>query len=291
MVIWKQKMAKLRSNYQSLRSHCFYSVTIGQKVRQNFARSKMSQMVTARMTRQLLRQIEKLESGIIYRDILLGEVIHRTKNVLQLAVSTLGEAVDQARDPRFRRAVGKVQKQIVTLCQAQNRLFGPNVARQNLSGWVAGICSATLEAFANRAGNVVIATHVTDVALSRHQEVCLSLILQELLTNALKHAFPSGRQGTITVILRTDACSHCHLTVRDNGVGRSSDIAASTGLTLVRDFASVLEGSFTVSSGDGLTADVSFPLTAHALCSSEPAQGHDLSEIQSDGWVVADAEA
>jgi two-component sensor histidine kinase len=243
-------------------------------------------MVTARTTRQLLRQLEKLQSGIVYRDILLEEVIHRTKNVLQLAVSALGEEVDQARDPSIRRAVGKVQKQVVSLCQAQNRLFGPNLARQNLIGWIDGICSATVEAFAGRAGHVVIATHVTDMALSRHQEVCLSLILQELLTNAMKHAFPGGRQGTITVTLRTDACSHGHLTVRDDGIGRSSDLAVSTGLSLVREFASALEGSFTVSSDGGLTADVSFPLTMHAYPSEAAQGGHDFDEFQSDCWVA-----
>ena len=221
----------------------------------------MIETTTVGSTRGLSRRVEKLESEIIYRDILLEEIIHRTKNILQLAVSVLGEQADCARDPFSRHVIRGTQKQMVTLCQTQNRLFGPNIAGRSLSARIADICAAVLESFASRSGRVVIETDIAEISLSRHQEVCLSLMLQELLINALKHAFPGGMEGVITVELQADAGADCRLTVRDNGVGRQHGFPPSTGMTVVRDFASALGGSFTITSDRGTIAEVRFPIS------------------------------
>jgi two-component sensor histidine kinase len=219
----------------------------------------MTEMMAVGTRRQLSRRIEKLESELVFRDILLEEVIHRTKNILQLAVAVLGEEADCARDALSRRIVRNVQKQLVALCQSQNRLFGPNVAGRSLHVRIAELCLSVVGSFPSRFSQVAIATDVTEIPLSRHQEVCVSLILQELLTNALKHAFPGGLEGMITVSLRAKA-SDCHLTVRDNGVGRFEKAARSTGLTLVHDLARALGGYFAVEAEHGTIAEVIFPL-------------------------------
>ena len=209
--------------------------------------------------RQLSRRIGKLESELVFRDILLEEVIHRTKNILQLAVSVLGEEADCARDAQSRHIVRNVQKQLVALCQSQNRLFGPNIAGRSLGAWIGEICLSVVGSFSSRMGQVTIATDIAEIPLSRRQQVCVSLILQELVTNVLKHAFPGGLQGMITVSLREEA-SDCYLTVRDNGVGRSEKGASSTGLTLVNDLAVALGGCIAVTTEHGTIAEVIFPL-------------------------------
>jgi two-component sensor histidine kinase len=219
----------------------------------------MIEMMVVGTRRQLSRRIGKLESELVFRDILLEEVIHRTKNILQLAVSVLGEEADCARDPRSQHIVRNVQKQLVALCQSQSRLFGPNIAGRSLGVRIGEICLSVVGSFPSRAGRIAIATDVAEISLDRQQDVCISLILQELLTNALKHAFPGGLQGMITVSLRAEALD-CHLTVRDNGVGRLEKAAPSTGLTLVNDLAAALGGYFAVTAEHGTTAEVIFPL-------------------------------
>jgi two-component sensor histidine kinase len=219
----------------------------------------MTETIGVRTQRQLSRRVGKLESELVFRDILLEEVIHRTKNILQLAVSVLGEEADCAHDARSRHIVRNVQKQLVALCQSQSRLFGPNIAGRSLNVRIGDICLSVVESFPSRAGRIAIATDIAEIPLGRHQEVCVSLILQELLTNTLKHAFPGGLQGQIAVSLRAEALD-CHLTVRDNGVGRFETPAPSTGLTLVNDLAAALGGCFAVRAEHGTIAEVIFPL-------------------------------
>ena len=221
----------------------------------------MTEAIQAGTAHNSSRRIEALESAVVYRDLLVEEVIHRTKNILQLAVSILGEQADLARDACARRAVRSAQQQILLLCQTQNRLFGPDIAGRGLGVRLADICSAVLQSFSSRAGQVAVRTSISDIRLSRHQEVCISLILQELVTNALKHAFPGGMQGVISVDLhQPDADSECRLIVRDDGIGRDHCLPLSTGMTLVGDFATALGGRFSVASNHGTIAEVTFPL-------------------------------
>jgi two-component sensor histidine kinase len=228
-------------------------------LRRDNGEDDMTEMMVVGTRRQLSRRIGKLESEVVFRDILLEEVIHRTKNILQLAVSVLGEEADCARDAQSRHIVRNVQKQLVALCQSQSRLFGPNIAGRSLSVRIGEICLSVVGSFSSRVGQIAIAADVAEIPLDRHQEVCISLILQELLTNALKHAFPGGLQGMITVSMRAEA-SDGHLTVHDNGVGRFEKAAPSTGLTLVNDLAAALGGYFVVTAEHGMIAEVIFPL-------------------------------
>ena len=221
----------------------------------------MAEAIIAGPTRYDALRVKKLESEIGYRELLLEEVIHRTKNILQLAVSILGEEADCARDAFARRIVKNVQKQVVTLCRAQNRFFAPSQENgSSLSVRVGDICASIRDSFLSRTDQVTLAVNVDEVKLSRHQELCVSLILQELVMNALKHAFPSGLRGSIVVELSADVSACCRLSVQDNGIGQADSREASTGLKLVEAFASALGGTFAIASDHGTVAEVTFPL-------------------------------
>jgi two-component sensor histidine kinase len=130
---------------------------------------------------------------------------------------------------------------------------------------LAEICSSIFDAFGERTGRIGLSLSIDEIELQRHQEIGVSLILQELLTNAFKHAFPDGRRGTITIKLSLDDEAVCHLVVRDDGLGSWFSPTASTGLTLVEAFASGLRGTLKIISNRGTTATVSFPLRAAAV--------------------------
>jgi two-component sensor histidine kinase len=213
-------------------------------------------------TGRLANRINQLEGELAYRDLLLEEIIHRTKNTLQLAVAVLGEEADSARDPWSRRIVRNVQKQVVTLCRSHDRFFGPSGATgRSLSLRVSDLCSSIRDSFGARAGNVTLTVNVAEIPLNRHQELCLSLILQELLVNAFKHAFPCGRPGAVMVDLRAHDPSVGRLVVRDDGVGRARPSESSTGLTLVYGLTAALRGFLALKSDHGTNAELSFQLS------------------------------
>jgi two-component sensor histidine kinase len=210
-------------------------------------------------THHLERRIEKLEAEIAHRQLLLEEVIHRTKNTLQLAVATLDEHIDVAGDAWVRRDLRNVQRQLRTLSRTHNRFYGPTDADgQSLSFRLSEICSSVFDSFGERSRRIGLSLAVCDIQLQRHQEISVSVILQELLTNA----FPGRRQGTMAVNFDVDDQSICHLVVCDDGVGRRASYQASTGSALVEAFASGLRGHMDVASDHGTTVKVSFPLIA-----------------------------
>jgi two-component sensor histidine kinase len=209
------------------------------------------------------RRIEKLEAEVAYRQLLLEEVIHRTKNTLQLAVTILDEQIDTATDAWIRNNLRSLQKQLRALSRMHNRYYEPiHAESRSLNLRLSEICSSVFDSFGERRGQITLSISIAEIQLHRHQEISLSLILDELLTNVLKHAFPCDRRGTVAVSFDVDDHSICHLAVRDNGVGRHLTYRGSTGLALVQGFALALRGCLEITSRRGTTASVSFPLTA-----------------------------
>jgi two-component sensor histidine kinase len=206
-------------------------------------------------------RIQGLEAEIAYRQLLLEEVIHRTKNMLQLAVATLDEHIDATSDAWIRQDLRGVQRQLRALSRSHRQFYGPTNAG-SLDFRLSEVCSSIFASFGERRGRIALSIAVADIELARHQEISVSLMLQELLINALKHAFPGGRRGTILIDLDADAEGICHLVVRDDGVGRSLSNVTSTGLTHVKAFAAGLQGALEIISHRGTTARVSFPLAA-----------------------------
>ena len=103
---------------------------------------------------------------------------------------------------------------------------------------------------------------IMDVFISLDQAVPCGLILNELITNAIKHAFPDGRKGRIEVELHSDSDKHM-LIVKDNGVGIPKELKVrkpkTLGLELVNSLVDQLDGSMRVYKKDGTMFKISFP--------------------------------
>ena len=210
----------------------------------------------------IARRIERLEAEIAYRQLLLEEVIHRTKNTLQLAVAVFDEHLDAAGNAFLQRDLRNVQRQLRTLSRAHQWFYAPRAAdNRSLNSHLSEICHTVFDSFGDRSGRIRISIAVAEVQLKHHQEISLSVILQELLTNALKHAFPCRRRGSVSINFSIDGDSICRLTVQDDGVGRSFRPQASSGLVLVEAFVSGLKGRLEIALDYGTTVSVSFPLT------------------------------
>jgi two-component sensor histidine kinase len=156
-------------------------------------------------THRLMRRIEKLEAEIARRQLLLLEAIRSSKNTLQLAATTLGAHIDVVHRVWIRRDLRSIQKQLRNLFHIHHRFYAPtNADTPNLNFRQPEICSSIFESFGERSGQIALSVAVAEIQLQRHQEIGLCLMLQELLTNALKHAIPCARRGTITVNFDAD---------------------------------------------------------------------------------------
>jgi two-component sensor histidine kinase len=113
-------------------------------------------------------------------------------------------------------------------------------------------------------GQVQVFTQAESVQLQLETAIPTGLIVNELVSNALKHAFPDGRRGTLKVSLRSPVPGQLLLSVEDDGVGLSRaaqwDQGRSLGLRMVRDLARQIRGTLEVRQDGGSTFALSFPV-------------------------------
>lgn len=188
------------------------------------------------------------------RDLLLRELNHRVKNNFQMVASLLDLQRRRAADPATNAALGDALRRVHAMGQAHSYLYSPSDAVEaiDLAGYLAELCDNLSDSLL-LTGLVRLEHDLTTWHVSRDRAVALGLVVNELVTNAAKHAFPGGRAGTIQVRLKpTDA--GLELVVADDGVGLPpADKAKTSGLgrRLVESFARQAGAAMSVGHGPG----------------------------------------
>jgi two-component sensor histidine kinase len=211
-------------------------------------------LLTARLLRESARTQASLAAAVANNEVLFREIHHRVKNNLQsvaalLQMQPIPRAVKEDMGQRI-AAMSAVHEHIY-----RSSDFTTVMVKPYLTTLIGNI----------RAGadpRITVAAEIEDLAVDKDAATPLGLILNEVVSNACKHAFPGERAGTIQVTLSSAGDGHGRLVVRDDGVG--FDPAAPVkgiGQRLIRALTSQLGGESTVSSGgDGSTFTLTFPL-------------------------------
>jgi PAS domain S-box-containing protein len=195
------------------------------------------------------------QEDIRYRDFLVREVNHRTKNALQLAVSLLSVQARHVDDPACRSALqaamGRLRRVGEVHALLTYRSGSPNEI--DCSDYLRRLCREMEESLSPSGGQVTVEVDAQEEAVWPPDLVVpLGLIVGEAVTNALKHAFPEGREGRVRVELRADGSGVMRLLVEDDGVGMSVERrAGSLGLRLVEMFAKQVKGRAVMEAGRG----------------------------------------
>lgn len=203
------------------------------------------------------------------KESLLKEVHHRVKNNLQLISSLLSLQAGQLDDPAVAELFLESRNRVRSMALVHENLYrAGNFARIAMPGHLRNLCGQLVRAYGIDARRIATVVEVDDVLLDLDRAVCCGLIVNELVSNALKYGFPDGRGGTITVQLRAYAGSECELGVADDGVGlpASFDVgqAQTLGLQLVGDLAQQLHGQLRVDGGAGARFRVTFTVNDEA---------------------------
>jgi two-component sensor histidine kinase/HAMP domain-containing protein len=210
----------------------------------------------------LERAGEKIAAQLREKETLLKEVHHRVKNNLQIISSLLSLQAVHVRDPGDRELFEDSVGRVMSMAMVHEDLYASNdFSKVGLRDYV-GKLSRRLAANLRPGGEVRLDTRVQDSALPVHQAIPCGLILNELLTNAYKHAFPGGRGGTITLGLR-EVAGGFELSLADDGVGLPADFdwkeAKTLGLTLVASLVGQLHGEAELTGKAGTAFSLRFP--------------------------------
>ncbi len=237
---------------------------------------------------QLRSSEEEIRENLRQKELLIQELHHRVKNNMQVIISMLRltgagaasagaasaraasaraaptRAAAPAEAPRgseaLGAAVGRVVDRVYAMALVHDRIFRSDTATEvDARGYIEEL-SRYVAAQRGRRG---VRVEVTAAEAPMHIDTAIpcGLIINEAVTNALQHAFPGERTGTVQVVYETDGRWH-RLTISDNGGGYNADAATDAmGLTLIRSMATQLEGE--VQTGTGVTGTrvaVTFPV-------------------------------
>jgi len=183
------------------------------------------------------------------REVLLSEIHHRVKNNLQLVSSMLALQARTA-GAETRHALAEGQRRIDSIALVHEQLYGSrNLSAVNLARYAEALIPELCRA-SNAGERVEVKLELAEVELVPERAIPCALVMSELVTNALKHAFPGERRGVLGVQLERLPGARLRLAVRDDGVGLKrnfpAEIPDSLGLDLVAIFAKQLEAELEV---------------------------------------------
>jgi two-component sensor histidine kinase len=212
------------------------------------------------------RQAEEvMRAALEEKKTLLEEIHHRVKNNLQIISSLLQLQGGYVKNEEDRAMFAECQDRVRTMAMVHERLYrSQNLASINFGEHVRDLANMLASTYSQAAAQVQVITEAESVPLQLETAIPAGLIINELVSNAFKHAFPNGRRGTLKVSLHSTTPGQLLLSVEDDGVGLPSaidwDQARSLGLRMVRDLARQIRGTLEVRQNGGTTFALSFPV-------------------------------
>jgi PAS domain S-box-containing protein len=207
---------------------------------------------------------EKIKASLLEKETMLKEIHHRVKNNLQVISSLLGLQSSYIKDDESREFFQQSQDRVKIMAQIHTMLYqSEDLARVDFGGFISDMVSRLRQSYAIAGSPIEVFADIADVSLTIGTSIPCGLILNELVSNALKHAFPEGKGGKIDVRMRSDG-DQVVFSVQDNGIGLSESVdicnPRSLGLELVNLLVGQMDGRMDMQVNGGTTWAITFPI-------------------------------
>lgn len=206
---------------------------------------------------------ERIKASLVEKEVLLKEIHHRVKNNMQVISSLVSLQANELPDGAMRAVLQDVTHRVRSMAMVHEKLYqSPDLARIDFDQYAHSLLIYLWRAHETAASGIKLALELAPVSLPVNEAVPCGLILNELFSNALKHAFHGRKAGQITVSLAGSIKDKVCLRVSDNGIGLPAGFdlhkTRSLGLHLVRMLTAQLHATVNVTSQDGTNFAVTF---------------------------------
>ncbi|HOT04309.1 MAG TPA: MASE3 domain-containing protein [Methanolinea sp.] len=197
----------------------------------------------------------QLKLALNEKILLLREVHHRVKNNLQIIISLSNLQLRQIEDPKMRQVMAETQNRVRAMALVHEKLYkSESLSDIDLAEYVRFLTSNLFAFYETDSRKVALKTEIRKITLPINTAIPLGLIINELVSNALKHAFPPGRGGVLSISANRDGDT-ITLAVKDTGIGIPGDLdwrnAQSLGLRLVISLVNQLDGTIDLDRTEG----------------------------------------
>lgn len=210
----------------------------------------------------------EIRASLAEKEVLLQEIHHRVKNNMQVVSSLIGiqrSRLKRLVDPEMLAAFRETENRINSMALVHERLYrSPDFTHVEFNTYIRQLAEDLFKTYRVQSDAVVLDTRIQAVEISINQAIPCGLIVNELVSNALKHAFPDDRPGKIVVTLGSESSGICDLSVCDDGLGLPHGLdtvnARTTGLAIVNALVHQLDAEMNIEPRDPTCFHVRFRL-------------------------------
>jgi two-component sensor histidine kinase len=205
----------------------------------------------------------QIRAALTEKEVLLKEVHHRVKNNLQIISSLLNLQMASLTDPAMVETLKESQNRVRSMALIHEKLYqSEDLASIDFSGYLRSLVYSLAQSYRVRSDQVSLRVQVDAIHLDLDTAIPCGLIVNELVSNSIKYAFPGDRQGQIEVACRQRPGPRYILSVSDDGVGLSpgfdSAKTGSLGMKLVTSLVTQIGGELKVVSSPGAKFEIEF---------------------------------
>jgi len=210
------------------------------------------------------KEVERrLRLSLRDKEVLLSEVHHRVKNNLQVVSSLLSLQASQVSDDQARQLFSDSQSRVKSIALAHEQLYQTaNLSHIDLGDYAKALLRAIDHALNGTGRGISLRVEAEPLQLSADAAITCGLVINELVTNALKHGFPEGRRGSVLVDIKAHEQTAVQFSVRDDGKGLPESVdpwtAQSVGLSLVVGLARQLDATLKIERDGGTVFSLTF---------------------------------
>ncbi|MGL5508505.1 MAG: PAS domain S-box protein [Microcoleaceae cyanobacterium] len=212
------------------------------------------------------RNEEKIKASLEEKEVLLKEIHHRVKNNLQVISSLLRLQSRYITDPQILEMLQESQNRVQSMALVHEQLYqSADLSRIDFADYIHSLTSHLYQAYEGNAKRAKLLINVTPVLLNIDTAVPCGLIINELVSNSLKYAFPGNNMGNIQIDFQNslDNSQELCLTVQDNGIGFPQGLdfrsSGTLGLRLVCSLVRQLSGNIELENDPGTIFIIKFP--------------------------------
>lgn len=230
-----------------------------------FRKTRALATMNRAMEAEIEERLEQLKASLREKEILLKEIHHRVKNNLQVISSLIDLQADRQPDPKVRALFRDARDRVRSMAMVHEKLYqSEDLARTELGAYTKHLMNELFQAHGERSGRIRLALDLQPLHLPVDMAIPCGLILNELATNSLKHAFVGQEHGTISITLTRVEPSRVRLVFHDDGRGLPAGLdwrgASSLGLRLIRMLSDQLGAELQVQNGKGTTFELEFEI-------------------------------
>jgi two-component sensor histidine kinase len=208
-----------------------------------------------KLNKRLSRQSELLAEDLKVKEALLSEIHHRVKNNLQVIRSMLSLQNQFISDQSVRKVIDECNGRIVSMSLIHENLYRKQDFQEaQFNNYIEELVPRLVNTYGTDSNKIHLEMDIAPIKLSLDDSVPCGLLLNEIISNALKHGFPNGRAGSIKIALK-QINDEVHLLIKDDGVGleegKSFESNDSFGFLLIETMASQLGADLSIETSNG----------------------------------------